>query len=407
LWDSLKIQEWITWLGDIDSTLSLAAVATSLKWSKPTLGKLSIDGLRHPLLEEANTRSQYVTHSVSFDTKGWLIYGVNASGKSSLMKATGIAVILAQAGSFVPATAMSLRPYDAAFSRIWSHDNIWAGLSSFAVEVTELSEILRLATDRSLVLGDEVCSGTESSSATALVAATIEALQAKGTHFMFATHLHDLLKVPGLCQKVSIWHLRVITTPSGKLIYDRSLQPGSGSSCYGLEVAKAMGLPYEIIQRAHDIRRGLEGTVTVQDAPKSRYNSQIQRRACEVCGSNDVRDLEVHHIQPRASAVAGRLADGTHMNNLRNLVVVCQACHDKHHAGELEIGPVKQTSEGPQREVIQKPKTAAPTDDHLATIQAELKAYPNLPASRMIFDLEQRHGIRITAQRLRTIRQAL
>jgi hypothetical protein len=87
--------------------------------------------------------------------------------------------------------------------------------------------------------------------------------------------------------------------------------------------------------------------------------------------------------------------------------VVCQACHDKHHAGELEIGPVKQTSEGPQREVIQKPKAAAPTDEQLATIQAELRAYPNLPASRMIFDLEQRHGIRITSQRLRTIRQAL
>ena len=402
LWDSLKIQEWITWLGDIDSTLSLAAVATSLKWSKPTLGKLSIDGLRHPLLEEANTRSQYVTHSVSFDTKGWLIYGVNASGKSSLMKATGIAVILAQAGSFVPATAMSLRPYDAAFSRIWSHDNIWAGLSSFAVEVTELSEILRLATDRSLVLGDEVCSGTESSSATALVAATIEALQAKGTHFMFATHLHDLLKVPGLCQKVSIWHLRVITTPSGKLIYDRSLQPGSGSSCYGLEVAKAMGLPYEIIQRAHDIRRGLEGTVTVQDAPKSRYNSQIQRRACEVCGSNDVRDLEVHHIEEQAKGGS---------NQARNLAVLCEGCHDDHHNKKIEVTPLTQTSEGLERIVTPEPTASAgessfglerfahvpKADSNTDLIKQIVMKHSGRPAQRIASILQEEHGIKMSA----------
>jgi DNA mismatch repair protein MutS len=341
LWESIKpLSEWISWIGDIDCTLSLATVSQKLGWSKPSLGNLDIQGLRHPLLEAANTRTQYVSHSVSFSDKGWLIYGVNASGKSSLMKATGIAVILAQAGSFVPATSMSLRPYDAAFSRIWTHDNIWAGLSSFAVEVTELSDILRLSTNTSLVLGDEVCSGTESSSATALVAATIEALQAKGTHFMFATHLHDLLKVPGLCEKVAIWHLRVITMPDGKLVYDRSLQPGSGSSSYGLEVAKAMGLPFEIIQRAHEIRRGIEGTATVQDAPKSRYNSQIQRRACELCGSQDVRQLEVHHIEEQAKGGS---------NKQRNLAVLCEGCHDDHHNKKIEVPPLTQTSEGLER----------------------------------------------------------
>ena len=406
LWDSLKLPEWITWLGDIDSTLSLAAVAKSLNWSKPSLGQLSIDGLRHPLLEAANTRTEYVTHSVSFDTKGWLIYGVNASGKSSLMKATGIAVILAQAGSFVPATAMSLRPYDAAFSRIWSHDNIWAGLSSFAVEVTELSEILRLATDRSLVLGDEVCSGTESSSATALVAATIEALQAKGTHFMFATHLHDLLKVPGLCEKVAIWHLRVITLPNGKLVYDRSLQPGNGSSCYGLEVAKAMGLPYEIIQRAHDIRRGLEGTVTVQDAPKSRYNSQIQRRACEVCGSKDVRQLEVHHIEEQAKGGS---------NQARNLAVLCEKCHDDHHNKKIEVAPLTQTSLGLERIVKPKPAEApAPAAPgfglerfaHVEKPDTDLikqivLKHTGRPAQRIASILQEEHGIKMSATQLK------
>jgi 5-methylcytosine-specific restriction endonuclease McrA len=205
-----------------------------------------------------------------------------------------------------------------------------------------------------------------------------------------------------------VWHLRVRHDPvTDRLTYDRSLHPGPGSSLYGLEVAKAMGLPMEVLQTAHDIRRSLTGEATATTAPISDWNAAVQRRVCELCAAPVTRDLEVHHIQPRASAVAGRLADGTNMNNLRNLVVVCQACHDKHHAGELEIGPVKQTSEGPQREVIQKPKMAAPSDSQLAIIQSELRAHPNLPASRMIFDLEQRHGIRISSQRLRTIREAL
>jgi DNA mismatch repair protein MutS len=410
LWDTLKpLSEWISWIGDIDCTFSLATVSRALKWSKPTLGDLNIQGLRHPLLEAANTRSQYVSHSVAFDTKGWLIYGVNASGKSSLMKATGIAVILAQAGSFVPATSMSLRPYDAAFSRIWTHDNIWAGLSSFAVEVTELSDILRLATDKSLVLGDEVCSGTESSSATALVAATIEALQAKRTHFMFATHLHDLLKVPGLCEKVAIWHLRVITQPNGKLVYDRSLQPGSGSSSYGLEVAKAMGLPFEIIQRAHEIRRGIEGTVTIQDAPKSRYNSQIQRRVCEMCGSQDVRQLEVHHIDEQAKGGS---------NKQRNLAVLCERCHDDHHNKKIEVAPLTQTSEGLERIVsasaaaeaesppsfglekyahVQKPKGDSNTD----IIKQIVLKHPGKPAKRISSLLQEEHGIKISPAQLK------
>jgi DNA mismatch repair protein MutS len=275
------------------------------------------------------------------------------------MKATGIAVILAQAGSFVPASSMTIRPYDAAFSRIWTHDNIWAGLSSFAVEIAELSDILRLSTSRSLVLGDEVCSGTESSSATALVAATIESLEKKGTHFMFATHLHDLLKVKGFPRPgVAVWHLRVITQPDGKLIYDRSLQPGPGSATYGLEVAKAMGLPFDLIQRAHEIRRSLEGITTVQDAPKSVYNTQIQRQACEVCKSPC--GLEVHHIEEQAKGGS---------NELRNLIVVCESCHDKHHNGTIQISPLTQTSYGLERFA----KLVNPADKHTESTEKPTK----------------------------------
>ncbi len=349
LWSSVHgfQGEWIHWLGSVDATFALAASAREYGWVKPQLGEaLEIEGLRHPILEANKTRAAYVKHDVTLghknSAKGWLIYGVNASGKSSLMKAVGIAVLLAQAGSFVPASKMVLRPYDAAFSRIWSHDNVWAGLSSFAVEVAELREILQLATGKSLVLGDEVCSGTESSSATAIVASALEHLDNIGAHFLFATHLHDLVKIRGFLPRpgVKVWHLQVSTLPNGKLVYDRTLKEGSGKTLYGLEVAKAMGLPFDLMQRAHEIRRELEGEVVADKAPKSSWNAEIQRQACEQCGSKFAPGLEVHHLEERAKG--GK-------NCLRNLAVLCESCHDKHHAGSITISPLTQTSEGLER----------------------------------------------------------
>jgi len=414
LWDGVKgIQErWVEWLGTVDCSLSLAHAAREYDWCKPTLAnadaeegkELEIKGLRHPLLESQQTREAYVKHDVSLGpgSSGWLIYGVNASGKSSLMKATGIAAILAQAGSYVPATSMTIRPYDAAFSRIWNHDNIWAGLSSFAVEVSELSEILKLATPRSLVLGDEVCSGTESYSATALVAATLEHLDARGTHFMFATHLHDLLKVPGFQRpSIAVWHLRVIRTPENKLIYDRTLQPGSGSAMYGLEVAKAMGLPHELMSRAYEIRRGLEGTVSVDEAPKSSWNAKIQRKTCEVCGSPVVRELEVHHIDPRANGGG---------NHARNLAILCESCHDAHHSGELDIPPLTQTSEGLERfsytgplSITKKTKVNPWTVEEMETIKATVNRLKGRPAVRIATELQEVHGILITTPQIKRL----
>jgi DNA mismatch repair protein MutS len=432
LWDEVKDfqEEWIRWLGDVDSTLALANVSKENNWVRPRLGdSLKIEGLRHPLLETAATRMEYVKNNVSLgcspsspgcspsSPSGWLLYGVNASGKSSLMKAVGIACILAQAGSFVPADSMSIRPYDAAFSRIWNQDNLWAGLSSFAVEISELRDILNLATHRSLVLGDEVCSGTESLSATSLVASVIEHLDQKGAHFLFATHLHDLMKIPGFLPRpgVAVYHLKVDRTPDGKLIYDRRLQPGSGHASYGLEVALAMGIPHAILERAHSIRRGLEGEVSVREAPSSSWNTQIQRRECEVCGSRSVRDLEVHHIVPRS--------EGGN-NTLRNLVVLCETCHDKHHAGELEIGELRQTSEGLERSTVGPGSTATATgtssvkkggvrkgkrefsEDELEIIRSVMEKHGNRTVPRIQLALGE-HGLHLTPTQVKAFQKDL
>ena len=439
-WDALE-----EWIGRVDCSFTLGRVAVERGFCRPRLAavaaaagepcasSLKATGLRHPLIEAQQTRVEYVRHNVELGAaaaagaaQGWLVYGMNASGKSSLMKSVGIAVLLAQAGSFVPATSFEFVPFGSLFTRILNTDNLWAGLSSFAVEMTELREILARADSRSLVLGDEVCSGTESVSATALVGASLRWLTKRGARYIFATHLHGLQALPEVSELpgLRVWHLRVrYDAATDRLLYDRTLHPGAGSSLYGLEVAKAMALPLEVLEDAHAIRRALAGTTAAGDAPASSWNAAVVRRECELCHAAILRDLEVHHIQERATATAaGRLADGTHMNSLRNLVVVCQTCHDRHHAGELAIGCVKQTSDGPVREVVDlsrfaytgtsganqtTPRAAGLSEEQLQTVSERLRRYPKLDARRIAFDLEHEDGIRITVQRLRTLRATL
>jgi DNA mismatch repair protein MutS len=411
------------WIGLVDVSLALAKVAKERGYTKPELVEsteagLSAVGLRHPLLESIQTRVEYVKHDVSlgFDKEsGWLLYGMNASGKSSLMKSIGVSVLLAQAGSFVPATVFKLKPFKSILTRILNQDSLWAGLSSFAVEIAELRDIFQKADEKSLVLGDELCSGTESVSATSLVAAGIQYLHTKQSRFVFATHLHDLNKLSEISSlpQLGIWHLRVhYDAAKDRLIYDRTLHRGPGGTLYGLEVAKAMHLPHEILKEANRFRRSLLGETSVEEATTSSWNSLVLRKECEICSSAITRDLEVHHIQPRASATQGRLDDGSSMNNLRNLIVVCQACHDKHHAGELEIGPQKQTSAGPQRHTVvtsPAPKKVKVkwTEEEQQTIEQYLRKFPHVSITRLVYDLKQQEEILISEAALRKIKQSL
>jgi DNA mismatch repair protein MutS len=368
LWTELE-----EWISHVDCTQCIAAVSATKGWVRPNVtasasadasvgSSVELRGVRHPLVEATGTRVAYVQHDVTLGktkrddspaAKGWLVYGMNASGKSTLMKAVGICVLLAQAGCFVPARAMNLTPFRAVYTRILNHDNLFAGLSSFAVEMSELRDILRSADAHTLVLGDELCAGTESVSAMSLVSAGIQWLSAKGAKYIFATHLHDLPKVLGdpNALGLQIWHLHVEYNPATKkLVYDRRLMPGSGSSLYGLEVARAMDLPHEFLELAKANRHTLLGSVKEQDALGTAWCPTIRRRACELCGHAIVADLEVHHIEQRALAnEKGILPNGTPMNAPSNLVVLCEACHDAHHAGTVAINTVVETSEGPER----------------------------------------------------------
>jgi DNA mismatch repair protein MutS len=410
------------WVCHVDGTQCIAKVSIERGFTCPVIedvteeagSGLEIIKVRHPLVEASASRVSYVKHDVSLNAihpgensaKGWLIYGMNASGKSTLMKATGLCVLLAQAGCFVPAQSMRIRPYQAVYTRILNQDNLFAGLSSFAVEMSELRDILRNANPYTLVLGDELCAGTESISAQALVASGIQWLSKRGASFMFATHLHDLpTRIDLEMNRVEVWHLHVEYDPiTKKLVYDRTLRKGSGSTLYGLEVARAMDLPAEFIEQALENRRRIMGSVTQEEATSSSWNREIVRRECEVCKKPVPKELEVHHIKHRAHASEiGQLDDGTHMNDKRNLIVICQECHDRIHAGQIQVGDVQQTSDGPMRVITTSISTVQSavkkgkwSDEELQTVKETLQKYSSLSLKVIRGHLSSKHSIEIS-----------
>ena len=417
------------WSSHVDCTQALAAAATLYGWARPSIvasdtSFVDLDQLRHPLVEATGTRTPYVQHSVHLDdtkTSGWLLYGMNASGKSTLMKAVGVAVLLAQAGCYVPAKRMSLAPFQAIYTRILNYDNLAAGLSSFATEMTELRQILRGAGPCTLVLGDELCAGTESVSAMSLVGAGIQWLSDKRAKYIFATHLHDLPKLlEPTSLRLAIWHLHVEYDPvTHALVYYRQLRPGPGSSLYGLEVARAMDLPADFLEVALANRRSLLGSVLPQDAKPSSWNPAICRRLCEVCGQEDTRTLEVHHIQTRASATNGLLEDGTPVHAPSNLKVLCDKCHDKQHASvaSVAVASVAASAEAstPKPSVTTLfeqskyvPRTPGKrSEEELSILHALLKEYKTASPKALVYQLQHDHNIIITPQALASMRKSL
>lgn len=425
------------WISHIDCTQCIGRVSGERGFCCPKIesvgesgSSVDIKNIRHPLVEATSSRVAYVKHNIKlggysktspesskeFRARGWLVYGMNASGKSTLMKATGLCVLLAQAGCFVPAKEMTLRPFKAIYTRILNQDNLFAGLSSFAVEMSELRDILRNSNEYTLVLGDELCAGTESISAQALVASGIQWLSARNAKFIFATHLHGLPNVINIEELgVEVWHLHVEYDPhTKKLLYDRSLRKGSGSTLYGLEVARAMDLPFEFIEQALKNRHQIMGSVKQEAATSSSWNREIVRYNCEICHKTITNDLEVHHIKERASANNGVLEDGTHMNNERNLIVICKYCHDRVHANKIDIGDIKITSDGPEREIKETNSVSSKiykkskwSNEEHQTIMDTLCKYSSLSLKSLRAHLSSKHEIDISEGILGKMRKEL
>jgi DNA mismatch repair protein MutS len=257
------------YVAKVDVLQCKAYIAQTYNYCKPEIVQhsssfVNAKGLRHVLIEHLQKNEIYVPNDVCLgedpgptNPLGILLYGTNAVGKTSLIRALGIAVIMAQAGLYVPCSQFVYSPYSAIFSRILGVDNLFKGLSTFAVEMSELRMILRNADNQSLVLGDELCSGTETESALSIFMAGLMDLHKKRSSFIFATHFHEIIHFDEMRDlgKLVLKHMAVhYDRELDCLVYDRLLRDGPGNRMYGLEVCKSLYLPEDFLEEAYRIR---------------------------------------------------------------------------------------------------------------------------------------------------------
>jgi len=368
-----KIIEFVTL---IDMIYTKAAIAKKYGYCKPLLVNssdkksfVSARDLRHCLIEQLQQSEIYIANDIVLgkagvgvggerDIDGILLYGTNAVGKTSFIRALGIAIIMAQAGLYVPCSQFIFKPYKYIFTRIIGNDNIFKGLSTFAVEMSELRTILNYADENSLILGDELCSGTENTSAVSIFVAGIQKMVQMRSSFIFATHLHEIIGYDEITElkTVALKHMTVVyNREKDCLEYDRKLRDGPGNSMYGLEVCKSLNLPTDFLASAYAIREKYASTNaaaeihgrSILSLKTSHFNSQKIMGLCEKCGK--LMGKEVHHLEPQRKANEDGIIvkDGVpfHKNIAANLMTVCEKCHDEFH----------------KIHVVKKPKRQSPT----------------------------------------------
>ena len=342
-----KMEKVVLFVTYLDIIYTRTHIAEKYHYCRPTIDETAeksffqAKGMRHPLIEHLQQNEIYVPNDIEVgihDTDGMLLYGTNAVGKTSLIRSVGIILIMAQAGLYVPCSSFCFQPYKYIFTRILGNDNIFKGLSTFAVEMSELRTILQLSNKNSLILGDELCSGTESISAKSIFVAGILDLLVKRSSFLFATHLHEIINYDEIrdATNLSIKHLAVIYDRENEmLIYDRKIRDGPGCNMYGLEVCRSLRLPEEFIHSADELRKKYHpSSDSLLSSKTSKYNSKKVRNMCEICKVE--MSTEVHHLIPQKLADSKgfiRKKDGTifHKNHLANLKSVCEKCHRQFH----------------------------------------------------------------------------
>jgi len=392
---ALLFDRVIAYVSDLDVGVSSSKVAQAYKHSRPMVVEANADEnfmqimqLRHPLIEIQERGGIYVPNDIvmgnreymdlphpetvmlevgvhdGHDINGVLLYGINSSGKSSLMKSIGIATLMAQSGFFVSAAVMKFTLFDSLFTRIVSKDNLAKGLSTFAVEMLELKNIFNRSTVRSLVLGDEISHGTETLSGVAIVASAIKKLSNTRCLFLFATHLHQLstMKEITTLDNVVDLHLSVeYDAEKDTLLFNRVLQSGSGSSIYGLEFAKSLHMDSEFLEEANKIRKRLANDFDELELlvkkKKSKYNKDLYVTKCVICGA--VAE-DVHHISQRSLADKAGFIGHFHENHKHNLVPLCKEHHKQIHDGKIRVDGFMMTSNGLElqfEEQMNKPKS--------------------------------------------------
>lgn len=289
----------------------------------------------------------------------FLLNDFTVTHNSSIMKALGLNLIMAQIGCYTASSNFEYYPYNSLFTRVDHSDNIFKGYSSYEVEIMELKNILKYSNENSLVLGDELLSSTESISAISIIAATINYFLSKNISFLFASHIFEIAEHIELNvkDKLLIGHLKTEYDNKNKsFIYNRKLQKGLPNANYGLIVASSIIGSSDIISSALKIQNKiLNNNKELLEIKKSRYNKQLNVDSCYICKDLNISKklnevLDVHHIVEQSMFSNNKcLAENKeHLkkNQLSNLVVLCKQHHIDVHNKKIIINGWLNTTNG-------------------------------------------------------------
>ena len=293
-----QIQDTARRIAVADAIASLAEAASVNNYVRPQLnidGKIEIRDGRHPLVERILSSSLFVPNDTNLNPNGceiMIITGPNMAGKSTYMRQVALIVLMAQAGSFIPASSGNISPVDRIFTRIGAGDDIVSGQSTFMVEMNEVAQILKYATNRSLIILDEVGRGTSTFDGMSIARAVIEYIDRKiRAKTLFATHYHELTDLADNSERIENFSVAVKERGS-EIIFLRRIQRGGADKSYGIQVAKLAGLPNFVMKRAREILTDLENSAPVKELPVNAQNLFVSQ------GLEELLKLDVTTLTP-------------------------------------------------------------------------------------------------------------
>lgn len=300
--EAARIQQTAAAAAELDALGSLASVAARNGYCRPHVdesGVIEITGGRHPVVERVLKDSLFVPNDTFMgerEQRVAIITGPNMAGKSTYMRQVALIVLLAQVGSFVPAAAARIGVVDRIFTRIGASDDLAAGQSTFMVEMTEVADILRHATKKSLLILDEIGRGTSTFDGMSIARAVVEHCadpKKLGAKTLFATHYYELTELEDTLPGAVNYNIAV-KTRGEEIIFLRKIVPGGADRSYGIEVAKLAGLPDKVVARARTVLEELEAENGVQYVKPRQEARQV---SLDAVGEGEVLDA-LRRCQP-------------------------------------------------------------------------------------------------------------
>lgn len=264
--EAVRIQNMAKIISEIDALLAFAEAAHRFNYCRPVVNEetaFRIENGRHPLVENMEATDRFIPNDTSLDceeTQIMIITGPNMAGKSTYLRQVALIALMAQIGSFVPADEAKVGLIDRIFSRVGAQDHLLKGQSTFMVEMNETANILNSATQKSLIILDEIGRGTSTFDGISIAWSIVEHLHGQGdtgVKTLFATHYHELTELDTILPRVKNFTIQ-IKEWNDEIIFLRKIVPGTADKSYGIQVARLAGLPPEVLKRANEVLFNLE-----------------------------------------------------------------------------------------------------------------------------------------------------